>query len=240
MYVAGIYRQKNAVRFATFLRQQAARAQVALWGLDGEHPDLAAMTVGTGAGSKFELLNQILERNPPRPGDDIVVTDDDITLSPGGLRALLALGRRADFGLYQPAHGRHSTASHAITRRRHGVVARETTFVEIGPVFVVAPGTAHLVLPFPADAGMGWGLELQWTRLRDRGLRMGIVDAIRVDHPDTPGSTYADGVEASEKARERALLDELGLAKIAEAQQLIETWWPWQPRPPWRRARPAT
>ncbi|MDT7537965.1 MAG: hypothetical protein QOI82_1550 [Actinomycetota bacterium] len=239
MYVSGIYRQKNAVRFAAFLRQQAGRADVALWGLDGEHPDLATVTVGTGPGKKFELLNRILDGKPPKPGHDIVVTDDDVTLSPGGLRALLALGHRAGFGLFQPAHGRHSTASHAITRRRHGALARETTFVEIGPVFVVAPSATQLLLPFPADAGMGWGLELQWRALRDRGLRMGIVDAVRVNHPDTPGSTYDDGVEAREKARERALLDELGLAKIAEAQQLIGTWWPWQPKPPWRHAHPA-
>jgi hypothetical protein len=236
MYVTGIYRQRHAEVFARFLhRQTHGRGQVVLWALDGAHPALATQTVGSGPGAKFELLNRMLALEPPADGSDVVVVDDDITLSPGGLRALVAVGHRAGLGLFQPAHDRHSVASHVITRPRRGALVRETTFVEIGPVFVVAPSAAPLLLPFPADAGMGWGLELRWTQLREAGLLMGIVDAVRVRHPETPGATYSDGVEDAEKARERALLDAMGFARMADAQRELGTWWPWQPRPPWTR-----
>lgn len=231
--VAGIYRAVNAAPLQRVLGGVPRDWRIALWALDDVIPPLAAQTIGSGCGGKFELLNETLAR---AGGDDtLVFIDDDAWISRGSFAGLVRLATRAGFDLAQPAHDRTSQSTYTFNRRRLATVARETTFVEIGPIMVLRGRAPSVLLPFPADIGMGWGLELLWRRERARGLRMGVVDAVTVHHPDPPNATYADGASA-EYDRVDRLLAEDGLTDIRDAQRTVGRWWRGQRRPPrrWR------
>jgi hypothetical protein len=69
-----------------------------------------------------------------------------------------------------------------MTRRRPGSVARETAFVEIGPVTAFHSSTFDALLPFP-ELRFGWGLDAHWAAVaRERGWRVGVVDATPIRH----------------------------------------------------------
>ena len=229
--VIAIYRARNAERLSRVLTAGASGSRPwGLWALDEVAPSLAAWTVGQGPGGKFDLLNKILHLMPSTDHLPLVVTDDDIDLRRGTLTGLCALMATAGLDLAQPAHARRSQSSYEFNRRRRGSRARLTTFVEIGPVFAMAPAWRAAFAPFPADLGMGWGLELLWARQREHGCRLGVVDAVTVHHPDYPTLGYAQEVE---EARAQTLMQEAGVSTMREAQQVLGTWWPWQPQPSW-------
>ena len=105
----------------------------------------------------------------------MLVVDDDVVLPRGFLDRLLFLAERFDLQLVQPAHRARSHAAWRVTRRRAGTVARQTPFVEIGPVTAFARTTFATLLPFP-DVRMGWGLDLHWAALaRRHGWRCGVI-----------------------------------------------------------------
>lgn len=231
--VVAIYRQRNAARLARLLARAASPdTRYALWALDAPSAVLAERTVGQGSGGKFDLVNAVLDRTPARPEEHLVVTDDDIDLGGGSLSRLCAVMDSAGLGLAQPAHGRRSRSSYEFNRRRLGSRARLTSFVEIGPVFAVQPEWLPAVVPFPPDIGMGWGLELIWARLQERGCRLGVVDAVTVVHHESPTIGYA---QEAEEARAQALMAQSGIRYMREAQHVLGTWWCWQSRPPWMR-----
>ena len=221
-----IYRERNAAVVRRLVRQGLrAGLMPRLWALDAVAPSLATWTLGDGPGAKFALLNELVR------DDDgwVVVADDDVWLP--SLSAFLWVVRRAAFDLAQPAHTRHlSHLSHAVTLRAPRSVARVTEFVEIGPLFVVSPAWRRSVVPFPADAGMGWGLEADWYALSKRGARLGIVDAVPMRHLAPVGTAYPQGVE---RERMAARLGAAGLEGLHEAQRTLATWRPWQRTPPW-------
>jgi hypothetical protein len=186
-----VYRRRNAENVTRLVVDaQKAAFGVRLWALDEVAPELATETVGTGAGSRFALLNEVAH------GADagwIVIADDDVAfVTPSAQRTLLAVAAAKKFDISQPAQARGSYRSHLITRQRILASARETTFVEIGPVVAFSPRARDLALPFP-DGGMGWGVELEWTALRERGLRLGILDCVALLHLAPTAGTY--GVE---------------------------------------------
>jgi hypothetical protein len=110
--------------------------------------------------------------------------------------------------------------------------ARLTTFVEIGPVFVVAPENAHRFLPFPDDIGMGWGLEVTWATLAGDGCRLGIVDAVAMRHLVKPGGAYDMQFEMRQLTNE---LEAIGVTHINDIQRVLGTWPRWLSTPPWSR-----
>lgn len=227
----GVYRKRNAARIAALLDGPSARSQrVSLWALDEPDAALAPVTAGTGAGGKFDLLNEVLRLSPPQGEEFVIVVDDDVDLVAGDLAGLCGMMLRAGLGLAQPAHARGSRSSYEFNRHRALARARVTTFVEIGPIFAIAPHWRSRLLPFPAGMGMGWGLELIWARLQREGCRLGVVDAVRVMHPDPPTAGYA---LEEEEARAQALMAQAGVSTMREAQQVTSTWWCWQRRPPW-------
>lgn len=229
--VYGVYRARHEREMTALLRPaRRHRWDVALWALDEPVSSLERVTYGSGPGTKFDLLNELLRLRPPRDGAYVVVTDDDFVFTRGGLPDLLRLVRRAGFGLAQPAHDEGSLASHKINRVRAGSVARLTTFVEIGPVFVVAPEWRDAVLPFPDDVGMGWGIELDWSRLTERGARLGIVDAVRLRHLVKPGTGY-DAEAALAEMYERWAAH--GVTQWSDVQRELAVWTEGARRPPW-------
>jgi hypothetical protein len=152
-------------------------------------------------GGKFENVNALLRAAAPGDFDWLLVVDDDVVLPPRFVDRLLGVAERLDLALAQPAQTLASHAAWPVTRRRRGSVARETGFVEIGPVTALRRDAADELTPFP-ELRFGWGLDLHWAALaRERGWRMGVVDALAVRH-DQAGvaSSYAHA-DAVEEAR---------------------------------------
>ncbi len=170
---------------------------------------------------KFQNLNRLLAAHPADDCDWLLVVDDDVVLPHHFLDRLLFLAERFDFQLAQPAHRARSHAAWRVTRRRAGVVARQTPFVEIGPVTAFARTTFPVLLPFP-DVRMGWGLDMHWAALaRERRWRCGVLDAVAIRHSAAPaGDAYS---RADAIAEARALLAERPHLKAAEAQTTLVT-----------------
>jgi hypothetical protein len=225
--IVGVYREANAAVVERLLEPAlAAGWRTAWWALDRAADALADVTVGAGPGEKLPLLNRVLESHGPVAGP-LLLSDDDIAFERGDLVELVALAERAQLGLAQPAHAEGSEVSHAITRAHARSRARLTTFVESGPLVVVAAEYVTRVTPLPSARGMGWGLELDWI---DLGCPLGIVDAVRIRHVGKVAGTYDD---SDLRARMREELASRGLEDWGPLQRTLATWRPWQRRPPW-------
>jgi hypothetical protein len=152
-------------------------------------------------GGKFENLNVLLARARPHDYDWLLVVDDDVVLPERFVDRLLGLCERLDLALAQPAQTRASHAAWAVTRRRPGSLARETSFVEIGPVTAIRRDAAQLLTPFP-ELRFGWGLDLHWGALaRERGWRLGVLDALPVRHDEGGVASSYGHDEAVAEAR---------------------------------------
>jgi GT2 family glycosyltransferase len=176
--------------------------------LERSRHDVELRCAAPGEAGKFENLNRLLATGSDLAEYDwLLVVDDDVILPRGFLDRLLFLAERFDFDLLQPAHRARSHAAWRVTRRRARAVARETPFVEIGPVTAFARSTFSTLLPFPDSLRMGWGLDLHWAALaRAHGWRCGVLDAVAVAHSAAPA--------ADAYSRERA---------IAEAREFLAT-----------------
>ncbi len=166
-----------------------ARAELRRSRHDVEHRRRAPAT----SAGKFEHLNALLAG--ARPGqryDWLLVLDDDVDLPRGFLDRFLAAAEGAGLQLAQPAHRLHSHAAWDVTRRVPGAIARETTFVEIGPVTAFARATFAALLPFPRPAhGLGPRRALVGARRASTAGAIGIVDATPVGHTLRPAAaTY--------------------------------------------------
>jgi hypothetical protein len=228
--IVGVYRAANADLVAGLVAPAlAAEWTVAWWALDRVAEPLAAYTVGEGPGAKLPLLNEAIRRHGPHDGP-LLLSDDDIAFRRGDVVRLVELCARAGLGLGQPAHAPGSHVSHGITRARPRSRVRLTTFVESGPLVVVMPEWRHRVVPLPEERGMGWGIELDWMRLRSEGCRLGIVDAVTVEHLGKVAEDYDD---TELRARLRAELGARGVDDWAPLQAELAVWRPWRRVPPW-------
>jgi hypothetical protein len=174
---------------------------------------------------KFENLNRLLTWRDLDALDWLVVLDDDVALPPGFVDGLVFLAERFGFALVQPAHRRRSHAAWEVTRRGPGVVARRTAFVEIGPVTAFRRDTFATLLPFP-ELRYGWGLDVHWAALaRERGWRLGVLDALPVGHAVAPIASSYPAAAAIEEAR--AFLAERPYVTAADAQRTLERFARW-------------
>lgn len=172
-------------------------------GATGEpDPPLADATALTGlSGGKFENLNRLLAAAPLDGLDWLVVADDDVELAPRFLDRALALCERLGLDIAQPAQTMRSHAAWRVTRRRPLSLARRTRYVEIGPVTLFSRRAAAELTPFP-ELRFGWGLDNHWGALaRERGWRLGILDALPVRHESQKVATAYTHAEATEEAR---------------------------------------
>jgi hypothetical protein len=233
-----VYREENAgstIRLAAQARE--AGMEVVLWALREQIASLAPFTVGAGPGLRMDLLNRLWATVARSTYQQVVIADDDVALADGSLARLRAAALRCGFGIAQPAHRWRSGCSYAITRRRWFTLARHTTFVEPGPLYIVSAPWVHHVLPFPDGFGMGYGLWLLWRDLQARGCRLGIIDGVTIHHPRAIATEY--DVEA-EVARMRELLRARGLSRPVDAQRTLGTWRVWAAEPPWTRGSAPT
>ena len=148
-------------------------------------PDLADVTVASvlERTPKFAILNRLLGAIKLASYDYVVSMDDDILLPHGFLDTFIGLQQKLGFVLAQPARTSDSYLDHPIVEQQRGVLARQTQFVEIGPVFSMHRSVFDLLLPFDLTSSMGWGYENVWAHLvHERGLKMGIIDAVPVCH----------------------------------------------------------
>jgi hypothetical protein len=112
------------------------------------------------------------------------------------------------------------------------VRARNTTFVESGPLVAVGPRWRDRVLPLPNELGMGWGVEFDWFDLMASGCRLGIVDSTVVEHL----GTVADEYDTTELHRRlRAELAARGAEDFRPFERTLDAWRPWQRHPGWVR-----
>ncbi|MGO9972068.1 MAG: glycosyltransferase [Solirubrobacteraceae bacterium] len=190
----------------------AARKELA-----SSHHEVEIVTAPAGERGKFENLNALLAEHPAEGADWLLVIDDDVSLPAGFLDAFIFLAERFDLRLAQPAHRNRSHAAWALTRRRPLSVARETAFVEIGPVFAFHRDTFDVLLPFP-PLRAGWGLDHHWSAVaREHGWRLGVVDGTPVGHRLRTIAASYDISGAIEEARE--FLRERPYVRAAEIQR---------------------
>ncbi len=170
---------------------------------------------------KFENLNRMLTAHPAGDADWLLLVNDDILLPRGFLDRFLFLAERFSLDLAQPAHRLRSHAAWSVMRRRPFSVARETPFVEIGPVTAFSHRTFPALLPFPA-LRMGWGLDAHWAALaREHGWRCGVLDAVSIRHRAAPAATAYSREAALAEAR--AFLAERPYLPAREIQRTLAT-----------------
>lgn len=136
---------------------------------------------------KFTLINRILNEVALSDYEYLLICDDDIELPGQFLDSYLALVSQYHFAIAQPARTNDSHIDHQFVGQLHGIKARRTRFVEIGPVFSFHRNAFSSFLPFDEESPMGWGYDLVWPHLaEENGLNMGIVDATPVVHKMRP------------------------------------------------------
>ncbi len=180
-------------------RFPAARAE-----LERSRHHLTIATSDVNGRGKFANLNALLAEHDLSTFDWVLVLDDDVTLPRHFLDAFIH--EAGPYALAQPAHRRRSHAAWPHTRRPlslTGPPARDTTFVEIGPVTAFGRQSFATLLPFPESLQMGWGLDAHWAALlRDEGRRLGIVDAVPIGHTDAPAADAYSRDTAIAEARQ--------------------------------------
>jgi GT2 family glycosyltransferase len=184
--VLGVARPERA-RTVAAERRELARSRHSL----EVHLELPRPGLG-----KWHNLNAALAAHPAAGFDWLLLLDDDVRLPRGFLDTFLLCAERFGFTLAQPAHAFASHAAWDVTRRRPGVLARRTRFVEIGPVTAVHRDAFPVLLPFP-DLRMGWGLDAHWGALaQEHGWTIGVVDATPIRHlrPVAAGYGHAEAV----------------------------------------------
>jgi GT2 family glycosyltransferase len=183
--------QRRVLAVSIVRPENARRASRAAQELHRSHHEVELTAVPPiGRAGKWANLNAALPHGPPRGFDWLLILDDDIVLPGGFLDSFLALAERCQFRIAQPAHAYASHAAWEITRRRPGLLAHRTRFVEIGPVTAIRADAFHALLPFP-DLQMGWGLDSHWGAIAaERGWPVGVVDATPIRHLHPVAANY--------------------------------------------------
>lgn len=160
--------------------------------------------VSMGDRGKFENINRAIADRDLERYDWLIVTDDDITTPAGLLDECLFLATKLNFKIFQPAHRFHSFCTYRVTQRHWSALARQTCFVESGPLVGFHRTTFESLLPFP-DLRWAWGMDVYWSALACAiGWDIGIIDGVAIRHKRRIGRSYGQ-VLAIEQAR--AFLD---------------------------------
>lgn len=226
-----VYRRKNAGVVREFMTGWPTGTAMHLHALDSVADEVRIETRSCGPGARMPLLQKLIDAHPPRRGDIVAIFDDDVVFVGGGAARIAGLMTTGEFDIAQPAHVADSNLNYKVTEVVPLMTAREVLYVEVGPVVLFSPRAQTVVPPFPTDARMGWGVDVGWTFLRDKGFRLGVIDAAPVRHLGTVGAAYDNAAE------ERFQAPYLARAGVASAQELAgnagPTWRPWARRPRW-------
>lgn len=182
--------------------------------------DLRLVEPAPGLG-KWQNLDAALAGPGAANADWLLLFDDDVVLPRGFLDAFLTCAETFGFVLAQPAHAFASHAAWPVTRRRPGLLARRTRFVEIGPVTALRADAVAELLPFP-DLRMGWGLDSHWAAVAaERGWPLGVVDATPIRHLRPVAATYD---RAGAFAEARAFLADRPYVTRDQAAETLESY----------------
>jgi GT2 family glycosyltransferase len=207
VHVVGVGRPEHARTVARLRRE-----------LERSRHDVRIHLVAPGSGGKWENVNAALAAAPPGDADWLLIVDDDVLLPRGFLDRFIALAEAFGLQLVQPAHAYASHGAWEVTRRRPGVLARRTRFVEIGPVTALSADAAAVLLPFP-PLKMGWGLDAHWSAVAaERGWPIGVVDATPVRHLRPVASDYPRDAAIAEA---EAFLDGRAYVTRTEAADVL-------------------
>jgi hypothetical protein len=169
-----------------------------------QRADVKAVTVSEvhARTPKFTLINRLVAEADIAEHDYIMVCDDDVTLPIDFTDRFIGWQQHCDFALAQPARSWNSYVDHSFVRRSLWSKARETRFVEIGPIFCMNRRMAELIVPFDQTSAMGWGYDLVWPVIaRQHGLKLGIVDDAAIEHSiRARGALYQTGGEIESMA----------------------------------------
>jgi hypothetical protein len=226
-----VYREKNVQMVELLLRELGPDADVRLWALDQTAPELDHLTLGVGPGLRFVHLNSLYNAKPVDKGAWVVLADDDFMFIKGGLIRTMEIMKRANFVLAQPGQSLLGWWSILFNVSRPLTTARDTNYVEQGPLVIADPTFASKIFPLPEENDMGWGIEAEWFRMKEGNVRIGIVDACRVVHFKQNAVSYSVGPEL-EKMNER--LSKAGIESMWQLQSVNEYWWRWQHEPAWK------
>jgi len=146
---------------------------------------------------RSELINSLLKRAASKNYDYIIIVDDDIRLPRDFVDQFLFRQELYDFSLAQPARTPDSIISHAITIQKKTVLARETLFVEIGPLVSIRKDAQNLILPLDTGSEMGWGLDYVWPYIVSKSnQKMGVIDVVPIAHTLRGTGNSYDSAEA--------------------------------------------
>jgi hypothetical protein len=182
--IVGVYRPRPLLADAVVSLSSTRHETRVILGATAEtDPLLVDRTVAEGlTGGKLENLNRLLAAAAGYDPDWTLVVDDDVELPHRFVDRFIAVSEAFDLQLAQPAQTLRSHSAWKVARRRPASLARETRFVEIGPVTGFRREVADELLPFP-ELRFGWGLDLHWAALAgEHGWRLGVVDAVPVRH----------------------------------------------------------
>jgi hypothetical protein len=224
-----VYRSKNAAIVSVLLRQISTSADIRLWALDCIVPELAVHTLGCGPGTRFAHLNWLYESKRVPEDHWVAIADDDAFFIRGDLSKTISLMQRARFSLAQPGQSLLGWWTCLFNIARPFVIARDTNFVEQGPILIASSAFARLMFPLPDD-GMGWGIEAEWFRIKEGRFRIGIIDACRMIHCSRPAMSYSIEPEMK-RLRER--LKSSAIDSIWQLRTENGRWWRWQESPQW-------
>jgi hypothetical protein len=158
----------------------------------GTHHRVTLSTVPMKPQGKFDNINEALQGSDLQHYEWLLVIDDDVSIPDDFLDLILQFATRHDLKLAQPAHCYRSYSTYAVTERRMGSLVRQTAFVEIGPVTLLHRDTFAELLPFPS-LRWAWGLDFLWADIAKRhGWRIGVIDAVPVQHLRPVAKTYSD------------------------------------------------
>jgi glycosyltransferase involved in cell wall biosynthesis len=189
--VLGVYlaaKPNNVADIVSVLGETGRHTVTQRWiALGGKAPaeHVGAVTVGSLAkpAPKFQIVNELLAAEKLSQYEYVMLMDDDIVLPNSFLDSFINLQERLSFAIAQPARTSNSYIDHPIVEQQQGVLARRTLFVEIGPVVSFHRSAYALAFPFDLTSPMGWGYENVWAfRIERAQMRMGIIDAVPVDH----------------------------------------------------------
>jgi GT2 family glycosyltransferase len=212
---------KRRVLVLSVVRPENARAAAEIGHeLGASHHDALLRIVAPAEGAgKWANLNAALTAHPPRGYHWLLIVDDDVELPRDFLDVFISLAEHHGFRLAQPAHAFASHAAWEVTRRRPGLTARRTRFVEIGPVTAIRADAFDVLLPFP-DLQMGWGLDAHWAAVAEgRRWKVGVIDAVPIRHTRPVGASYPRDAAMAEADR---LLAERPYLTREQASEVLE------------------
>ena len=189
--------------------------------MQSERHDMVFDQKGVEDKGKLENTNILLARHDLSTFDWVWTVDDDVALPDHYTDIFTFLAEFAELKIARPAHRAKSHTSYGVTRRHYKALMRETSFVEVGPITAFHKDSFADVFPLP-NLRYGWGLDLSWPMLaRKRGWRIGIVDAVPMEHLNPVATTY--DIEAA-VTEAKAYMGEHGFIPREECWQTLRRW----------------